>query len=341
MLFSTTVEIKQFFPVEKNFTFSTIAPFIEAAQQQYILPVLDEAELLDLEAGYNDGAGTPTTQQLALINALRPALIQLALYNGFPNLNIRITDAGILKSESQDYIPAPGADVYYARTQLLLDGYNALDQLYQFLESNSSDYPLWTSSPAYTQFENYFIQTAKQFNDYVNIQGSRWLFNQMVQTMRTTEMFYVAEYLTLPFYTYLKTQFADGVLTLPEQVLLFGDAKQGIPGIANAIAYYTFASAMVDTNLREQVRIFMVTRPEQLARVENPWLEFQKLADDYVTKADSIMKMMEGYLNNNASASVFAQWFNTPYKYKDPTTHKEWKIENYNNRESQSTFAFL
>lgn len=340
MLFSTTAEVKDFYDVEKNMLFASLAPFIQDAEQQYILPVLGDAELLDLEAAYDDGSGSPDAEQLALINALRPALIKLALYNGFPTLNIRITDMGIMKSESSDYNPAPGADVYYARTQLLLDGYNALDQLYQFLEQNAGSYPLWTASSAFTQYTQFFIKNAAIFNQHANINGSRWLFSQFIQTMSSVEMLRISGFLQLNFFSYLKTQFIADALTSDETLLLFGDQTKGIPGLAKAIALYTYAEAAVDTNLREQMRIFMVTRPEQLARVENPWVEFKALAEDYIDKADAFMKQMETYLNATASLTVFNLWFTGP-NYKDPTTHKQHAIEQYRNRDSKSTFAFL
>jgi hypothetical protein len=140
MLFKTTAQIRDYFPVDKDFDYNQLKPFIQNAKDTYIVKMIDSTQLTALQTTFD--ANTLSTAQSNLLTTIRKPLIKLTFYAAAPTIKLRWSDGGIQKLESADYSNAEGGDVYFARVQHLIDGYRGLDALSKFLFDNKADYPL-------------------------------------------------------------------------------------------------------------------------------------------------------------------------------------------------------
>jgi hypothetical protein len=333
MLFKTTAQIQDFFPVDKDFAYNRLKPFIQDAEDAYIVKVIGAAQLAALQAAFD--ANTLSSQQTNLLTAIRKPLIKLTFYAAAPTIKLRWNDGGIQKLESADYSNAEGGDVYFARVQHLIDGYRGLDALYKFLFDNKADYPLWTADASYTQFTTYFVNTSEKFGTHVAACKNRWLYAQLVPEMDIIEQLRIKGALGETFFNTLKTRFAAGTLTSDETTL--------VNKLSKVIALFTYAKVLTDPTIRETLRIANAASAEDLSNkgtaTADYRAEYAALAAQKQEEAAALMEQVVRYLNATATASIFADWYTGDF-YVAPTD-TDPHTQQYNNDISESSFAIL
>lgn len=104
-------------------------------------------------------AGTPTAENMALIEKLEPIICKRALFMQLPFMRVSITENGIFVYSGTDELLKPGqlareTDIKVLRQQLMDSeemGYLADEELLrQFILDNIADYPLISSTGVYT-----------------------------------------------------------------------------------------------------------------------------------------------------------------------------------------------
>jgi hypothetical protein len=333
MLFKTTQQIQLYFPVDKDFNYDRLKPFIQDAEDAYISKVLGAAQLAALQTALD--TNTWTSALTNLLDAVRKPLIKLTFYAAAPTIKLRWNDGGIQKLESADYSNAEGSDVYYARGQHLIDGYRGLDALYKFLFDNKASYPSWTADASYTQFTTYFLNTSEKFGAHVAACKNRWLYAQLIPEMDIVEQLRIKGALGETFYNTLKTKHAAGTLTSEETTL--------VSKLSKVIALFTYAKVLTDPTIRETLRISNAASAEDLSNKGTNTVdyraEYAALATQKHEEAGALMEQVIRYLNATATASIFADWFTGDF-YVAPTS-TDPHTQQYNNDTSQSTFALL
>lgn len=329
MLFTTTAQIREFFPLEKNMDFNVLKPFLQTAEDTYIKRILGQDQLANLQAAFD--ANSYTTAQTNLLKEVRKPLALMAMYLAVPNINLRWSDMGLMKSLSNDFENASGGEVYFARTQLLIDGYRGLDNLYRFLETNKATYTIWAGSSAYSEYSGYLLTNAEAFGKHVKEAENRWLFVHLVPEMDMVQELRIKPALGDDFFTELVE------LTNPsdEETILLG-------WLQKATALFTYAQALNNPQVREMLRITNAQTADELSRKSttesNLAAVYAQRADDLNNAAGALMAKAVKYLNANASGSVFATYYNSEL-YVDPTTAN--KTSRYNNDSSQTSFALI
>lgn len=330
MLFKTIQDVKTYFNVDANTKFDTLKPYIQAAEDNYIVQVLGEALYAALDTAVS--TNTFTAEETALLKEVRKPTIQLAMYLGFPHLALRINDTGIMKANTEDYNAADKGEIYFARVQCLIDGYRAIDSLYRFLETNAADYPDWTSSAAYSRYKDHFVNTAETFGIHTGMY-SRLFFTKAQASMAIQELLKVQGFIGEAFYIDLKAKYKAGNASLVEQELI------GL--LCKPIALYTYAACLVDPDTREVIRIINAKTADELTQKninsKDYKQEYYELSQLKENEASALMAQVKSYLNATASASVFALYYSSE-KYKAPGTPK---YNNGINDSSSSTFSMI
>lgn len=333
MLFKTTAQIQLYFPVDKDFSYDRLKPFIQDAEDNYIAKVLGAAQLAALQTALE--TNTFTTPLTNLLDAVRKPLIKLTFYAAAPTIKLRWNNGGIQKLESADYSNAEGGDVYFARVQHLIDGYRGLDALYKFLFDNKASYPLWTADSSYTQFTTYFVNTSEKFGQHVAACKNRWLYAQLIPEMDTVEQLRIKGALGETFYNTLKTKFAAGTLTSEETTL--------VNKLSKVIALFTYAKVLTDPTIRETLRIANAASADDLSNkgtaTADYRAEYAALASQKEKEAESLMAQAITYLNAKATASIFADWYISDL-YEAPSD-TDPRTQQYSNDISESTWALL
>ena len=211
MLFKTITEIKNHVPVNASFAFARISAFLSEVEQQIIIPLISQAQYDDINTAYN-GAGCSSAQQL-LLDKIQPPLANLAFALAAPSLIISVGEFGIHITSTEDKKTPFEWQLREWQSRLENAGNSALDTLLTFLETNKTTYTIWAGSTAYPEFKEFFINTTTQFDDVVNIRGSRRLFIALKQAMKRVEDFKILPVIGQEYFDELKTQNAANTTT--------------------------------------------------------------------------------------------------------------------------------
>ena len=181
MLFTTIAEIKAVLPVGAGNDYNRLKPHIANAENRYIKPLLGTNmydELVEFfEADY---PATPNNAQIAmkeLLGKVQFSVIHLAYFIGFDFLNVSVSDAGFLRTESTEK-----KGLFRYQEDNLKDyfknaGFDALDDVLVYMEENIANFSEFKSSASWTEFREMFIPTVKILEQIpFNINGSRLTF---------------------------------------------------------------------------------------------------------------------------------------------------------------------
>lgn len=181
-------EIKQFVKVSKALTFATMEAPLNNAFHLFLVPLLGDnmtTELIEIyKYGPNpnivvEGEAAATEQEKLdwkLLQLCQRANANLAFWYDFDELNVRITDSGFQRQESDSFKPAFKYQENNLRYSFRNKGFNALDEVLLFLETNIETYPEFKESGSYTLHRNAIVRSTDEVNQTYFINNSRLVF---------------------------------------------------------------------------------------------------------------------------------------------------------------------
>ena len=266
--------------VSAGFTFSKIAKDVERVQSKFIQPILGDTLLASLETAY---VATPSEAEQKLIDKIQPALAHLTQWVYQRKGNVIQTDQGTMVQITSDLKPAFQWQNRDYRRSLLSIGWQALDELIEYLEKVAADdFPDWLTSEGCTLVREHFIPTAKIFTDYVaKMQGSRYQYQQVKATMGRVEKKMIPSIISQSLYDQMKTEDKADSLTTANAKLM--------DNIRGAIAHMAWAEALIDLTVDGQTVAAggtlsaMVDRHQAISREyqESLWDQLYAAPDDY------------------------------------------------------------
>lgn len=210
ILIKTLAELQKYLRVDATFKIEGLYPYQDSAIEKYLIDVLGEDLTDSLLMWYNaDDPGEDTDLQTLLPFAQR-VVAKFAFHQGAPNFDLRLTDSGFGVVSNQTLAPASKDRVNRFVENLEHEGWDAVEMLLRFLETNSSEYPQWAESDAYTMQLRNFINSAEEFDKYVNIGKSRLKFRNMRNTMDNVELLQVIPVISAPLANTIKSAMQSG-----------------------------------------------------------------------------------------------------------------------------------
>jgi len=174
-------EMKQYLPVNVQFNFNTIKPFIYQSENKYIIPLLGVKLSEKLANYYKD----PLTVVVALrdkykqlLEKVQFSLIRLALFTGFDFISVTLTDSGAMAAGDADKRLFKYQE-QSLKNSLKNDGFDFLDDILLFLENNCDLFEDFKESAYYTKNIKSLIRSTEEFNSHYSINSSRLVFLKM------------------------------------------------------------------------------------------------------------------------------------------------------------------
>jgi hypothetical protein len=244
MLFTTITEIKEFLPIGVGNDFNRLKPHIENAENKYIKPLLGTSMYDELLEFYEtDYPENPTDVQLItkeLQEKVQHALIHLAYYVGFDFMNVEVSDMGFSRSESEH---TKGLFKYQEdnlRNYFSQSGFNGLDDVLVYLESNIDSFSEFKASSNWTTLKESFLPTVSVIEAIpYNIHSSRLIFLALKSHVAYAEDTDIAPILGSTIYAEVK---AEMVKDDPSAVV-----TALLPYIRKPLIYLAAASLMEET----------------------------------------------------------------------------------------------
>lgn len=304
--------LKQFIAAEGSSSLAVQKPAIAQVERNYIQKVLGDAVYANLIDGVENN--DLTADEELLLNEVMLALAPLSYYTGSPVQQVRFGDRGLHTSQSDSTERLTKWMYDEFRTQLLIDGYNALDNLFLYMEKQTGAdwYEDWTESDAYTTYMALFVNSAKIFDDHVKIKASRWLFAYMVPMLGNTETFFIIPAISKELSDDLKTKCAAGAGTALE--------KELIVQIQKCIAMMCYSKSLRDPMFVNELIVVTATKTEN---VKAPDVKaYEALSEEYKTMAESLLNKLVETLNAEASPTVLIPFYESE-NYVDPDTAED------------------
>ncbi len=228
-LVKTKEEIAKYFTIDGSFNYNTVLPYVELSEDDVKL-VLGVAQYEELSDYYNSESSGISELDDLLEYVQRPIVI-FAFHKAIDKINVSIGNNGIGVIHNTNLAPASDKRVSNLRESITESGYDSLEYLLEFLETNIDDYPLWEASDAYAYQYQYLISSARKFDELYKINRSRLTYLDWRPTMADVELLQIDPIVSKDLMDELKTQIkADNV---SEKNLLI------LPHLQKALAYLT------------------------------------------------------------------------------------------------------
>ena len=206
-------ELNQFIPVSAALYFESVQSSLEDAWRLFVLPLLGEALAEEIEAYYVDEA--PTALQLKVLNECQRAVANLAFWYNFDELNIRISDQGMQRQESDgSFKQTYKYQEDQLKTSFKNKGFNALDRVIDFLDKHQKDFPLYEQSPAYASRKSSIVRSTAEVDANYFINNSHLIFLRLKPIFKLVEESGLRAVLGESLYKDLLKAIKDGETTI-------------------------------------------------------------------------------------------------------------------------------
>lgn len=304
MLIRNEVELKEVLGgVQQTITWETMEPFVKQAELEYIVPAVSEAfydELCDLD--------NPNVFQQKIIDRLKIASGYYALVAALPQLVVVIGDGGVAVNNQG------GAAMYkwtYAELKngSLAKADKALEAALVWLEKNQNAevnvgvkvFQTWLNSDECTLSKSMLINDATELTEFFpNSNGSRRMYLSVRQYLKRVEKYDLVSKIGLSFFNKLKESSTDTKMIEAQQLAKYFVAHRGI------------AESLPFLNISED---FSLVSVDQYSLTEGKYAldaaRRDALKVGVEENADKYLKKLMRFLDDNASATVFAEYFNS------------------------------
>ena len=205
-------EIRKYISVSASSEFEIIAPHIQNAERDYLVPLIGNELYQKLLSFCNEEVHDLTDESVQKTNQLlsfvRSAVIHIAYWIGFDVINALITDSGFKRTESPNVKSLFKYQENNLKDYLRTSGFNGLHTVLQFLELNLADFKEFEDSPAFSLMRTSFVPTTYIFNEICFINNSRLTFLRMKPHLQILEETEILPILGAETYSYLKEELA-------------------------------------------------------------------------------------------------------------------------------------
>lgn len=206
-------EIRAFVKINTAVSFAMMETPLNNAFRLFIKPLLGAVMAVKLVDIYNNPQ--PNDKEAELLRIAQRANANLALWYEFDAISVRITDAGFQRQESENgsLKPAYKYQEDNLRQNYKNKGFNALDELLDFLYLHIADFPDFGESDAYKVRKSAIVRSTADVNNVVFINNSRIVFLRLQTHLNFVESMLLVPAIGEELYNYL----LDGLLNDPAE----------------------------------------------------------------------------------------------------------------------------
>jgi hypothetical protein len=329
-LFKTIDEFIEHVSVNKNATLKAMMPDILLVEREQIKSLLGAEIYTKLHEGYT--SGSLEGKQLELLKLVQYSLANLAMVSYMALNQVQVSDGGITKSEHSAY----RYQIRELKLNLITKGYNGLESVLEFLEEHKNDEKIKGLSTLGSVIvtKNFFINSAREFTEEYNINGSRLTYLSLQSIIKKVEFNLIEKELGTALYDELKAQISKSEVSPDNKLLL---DKYIRPAVAHFVAAkaiaersFKFSGDTISLNLEE-----LVDDTSRGATTNNDALLMKKIEQAY-QDGYTFMSKMKDFLNKTASAEKYKAYFESEL-YTSATAEPVV----YRNAANATIFAFI
>jgi hypothetical protein len=241
-MIKTTQELQQHIRMITNGDFDNVRPSLkrasryiirvvgkevwEAAENHYKSDKYNNVHEADYAPWAPDPDDPPVEDQQdyglldQLVDRVQDALVHYAYWLWSPQGNVIFSDTGYQEASSDNLKPAPAWKIEKAEQSLLDTAHEFVDDLIEFLDINIEEFEFWAGSEHQAETKALFLNSAREFSRYYNINDSRRLYIELRRFIIEAEKSYIATIITREKLELLKEKQKDGDLENADQALI-------------------------------------------------------------------------------------------------------------------------
>lgn len=253
-LINNTAEIQEYLPTSVSMDFDRLKPFTIDAENEYLAKVLGADFLAELNDYYEGSIQDDVYMNKALYFSQR-AIVYLAFYIGFDILNVSMKSTGFVRKEDTNNKSLFNYQEKNLRTTLSKIGFNSLEDLIVYMDTNIDEFTTWKDSDEYSEQREYFINTAIRFTQiYRALKACRLVYMNILSDMTLAEDFDIKPIIGPELFTKMKTLIIDDSIDEVANAAY----KSLLPYIQNPTAYYTIGRCTINlgANFQEKGLFF-------------------------------------------------------------------------------------
>lgn len=240
-LFATTEQLREFYPARVTFDLDDLKPTLETVEQEYLVEqVLGPEQYAELKEAWEDDA--LDDEQIELLRLCRRVVAPLAIRSFTGLANVEFSSGGLVTGQTEHKRPASEWRTRDLERSMLEQGFRALDVLLAYLVDHAEDFPTWTESEQYTELTTGWVRHTREFQRWVNINNSGYLFLRMRPVMRRIEAGPVQDALC-------STAVAEDLRTKRTDETLSAAEAEALELLHQAVVHLTMANSIVELAL--------------------------------------------------------------------------------------------
>lgn len=177
--------LHHYIPVSSGLSDEQILPSLCSAFDLFLVPLLGQKLAEKIIQMQNTADDDP---KMAVVDTCRRAVANLAFWFNYTELNVRITDQGFQRQESDTFKSLYKYQEDELKQRFKNKGFNALDSLLSLLEQNKESFPEYASSPAYTSREQELVRSAAEIDRIYFVNRSHLIYLRLLPIFRNTMM---------------------------------------------------------------------------------------------------------------------------------------------------------
>lgn len=187
--FTNDRELQQLLPTSVALSWEKMEAPLRNAQDDFLLPLMGDTMMTDIETIYSKADADRTAAEKRILHLAQKAVANIAFWVNFDALNLRITDQGFQRqqSESGNWTGAYKYQEDNLRQNFENAGMNALDALMDYLEEHISNFDHYKTSPGYLQAQKSIVHGTSEIEEVYDIHDSRIIFLRLQPVIRNVQ----------------------------------------------------------------------------------------------------------------------------------------------------------
>ena len=204
-------EMNAVIPVSSALSFEKVYSSLQAADELYLIPVFGSALMASFRSIYDKEDKSGDEKQL--LQVLQAAEANLAYYTNFDALQLRITDQGFQRQQTENF----GSPYKYQEDRLRQTfknrGFNAIDRILDLLDDKFTSLEGYAEMPARVTTRTDIVQRTAEVDRVHFINGSRLVFLRLVPILTAISHNELRPLLGWQLYTKMLKALEDGTAT--------------------------------------------------------------------------------------------------------------------------------
>jgi hypothetical protein len=308
-LITQVSEIQKFIRVGNGLDIQTIEPALNEVEMQDLSYYLGK-ELLDILIEEN--AIAAISERIRKINEyVLAAHACLAVWKGGPEIEVIVSDNGILRTESANEKTAFGGQVARFRDVAANRGFKAVDAFIRILESDIQDYPEWEDSQYFQQRQGLLIRSTSDFEKAgESLNGSSLTFQSMIPILRDIQEQRIKDALPPMMFEEMISEIDTNAVSPDNKFLLDNYIRPALVKLTIQEALTTLPIEVTHSGVNvNQLELAGDARTSKMADISL----MEKKAWSLRGRGEFYLSNMKEYLNTNASLSKYPLWYNSSY----------------------------